>query len=177
MKRIELAFYRRGSQQNLVLGWVFLGIVLLLGGVLLNQYNRLQGEQQRIKRSLAQQHERERPLSVRTQEITPQLQRAGRVIEQLSFPWDKLFKTLESSINEDVALLSVQPDLAGHVVTLNAEARNWDAMLAYIRRLEKSNFFNGVHLLSHQLQQNDEQRPVRFILNCIWRGDELQPPP
>lgn len=82
--------------------------------------------------------------------------------------WDKLFKALESSMNEDVALLSVQPDAVGGTVALDAEARDWDAMLDYIRRLNEGKFFTGVHLISHQIRQSDPQRPVRFALSCTW---------
>ena len=89
------------------------------------------------------------------------------------FPWDKLFKALETSMDKDVALLSIQPDVAGGVVILSAEARDWNAMLGYIRRLGEDKFFTDVHLVSHQIQQSDPQKPVRFVLSCAW--DILRP--
>ncbi len=91
------------------------------------------------------------------------------MIAQLAFPWDALFGALESSMNDDVALLAVVPDVKGGTITLNGEARDWDAMLDYVRRLgTAAAFFSDVHLVSHQVQKSDPQHPVRFVLLCTW---------
>lgn len=172
MRRIELDFHKGRSKRNRAMGWALLVFGLLVGVSLVIQHNKLKTQQQRIKTVLAQQHERQQGLSsnMDAKEIEPQLQGAAGVIEQLSFPWDKLFKTLESSMNEDVALLSVVPDVKGGTITLNVEARDWTAMLDYIRRLGEDKFFAGVHLVSHQIQQSDPQHPIRFVLSCVTPG-------
>lgn len=179
MKRIDLDFHQGRARRKRTVGWALLAAGLLVVIGLVGQHNQLKKEQQRIKTTLAQQQERQQASSanVNVEEIAPQLQQAAAVIEQLAFPWDKLFKALESSMNEDVALLSVQPDIAGGIVTLNAEARDWDAMLDYIRRLGEDKFFTDVHLVSHQIQQADPQQPVRFVLSCAWASTLPQQSP
>lgn len=47
-------------------------------------------------------------------------------------------------------------------------------MLDYIRRLNKGEFLTDVHLVSHQIQQSDPQRPVRFVLSCAWPAPQLR---
>ena len=179
MKRLDLDFHPNRAKRKKAMGWLLLLAGLLLTIGLVGQHNKLKGEQQRIKATLTQQHERQQEPSahVDIKEIEPQLKQAAATIEQLSFPWDKLFKALESSMNEDVALLSVQPDVAGGIVILNAEARDWDAMLDYIRRLGEDKFLTDVHLVSHQIQQTDPQRPVRFVLSCAWPAPQLRQSP
>ncbi|MFA6921625.1 MAG: PilN domain-containing protein [Gallionella sp.] len=176
MRRIEIDFHNGRTRRNRAVGWLLLAIGLLIGIGLVNQHNKLQVEQQRIKMSLAQQDERQQKLSSNADArgLEPQLQGAVVVIEQLSFPWDKLFHALESSMSEDVALLSVMPDVKGATITLNVEARDWSAMQDYIRRLGEDKFFSDVHLVSHQIQSADPQRPVRFVLLCTWASSEAK---
>jgi len=170
MKRLDLDFHQNQTKRKKAAGWLLLLIALAVAIGLVASHNDLKKEQQHAKATLTQQHERRQETSnaADIKELEPQFQRAAAVIEQLSFPWDKLFKALESSMNEDVALLSVQPDVAGGIVTLNAEARDWNAMLDYIRRLNEDKFLTDVHLVSHQNQQSDPQHPVRFVLSCAW---------
>lgn len=170
MKRLDLDFHRDSTKPRKAAGWLLLLAALAAAIGLAASHNDLKKEQQHAKATLAQQHERGQETSntADTKEIEPQLQRAAATIEQLSFPWDKLFKALESSMSEDIALLSVQPDVTGGIVTLNAEARDWNAMLDYIRRLNEDKFLTDVHLVSHQNQQSDPQHPVRFVLSCAW---------
>lgn len=179
MKRLDLDFHPDSAKPRKAAGWLLLLAALAVAIGLVASHNNLKEEQQRAKATLVQQYERGQETSSATDtgELEPQLRHAAAAIEQLAFPWDKLFKALESSMNEDVALLSVQPDVAGGIVTLNAEARDWDAMLDYIRRLGENGFLTDVHLVSHQIQQSDPQRPVRFVLSCNWPASRLSPVP
>lgn len=179
MKRLDLDFHPDSTRPRKAAGWLLLLAALVAVIGLAASHNDLKKEQQRAKATLTQQHERRQETSnaADIKELEPQLRHAAAAIEQLAFPWDKLFKALESSMNEDVALLSVQPDVAGGIVTLNAEARDWNAMLDYIRRLNEGEFLTDVHLVSHQIQQSDPQRPVRFVLSCNWPASRLSPTP
>ena len=170
MKRIELNLYTGRAGRHGVIGWalLILGLIAVVG--LIVQYNKLKTEQQKISALLMQQHDRQHP-SVSpgdTKALGDQLERAAEVIEQLAFPWEPLFKTLESNSTEDVVLLSIQPDIKGGVITINAEARDWPTMLTYIRQLGADKFFTDVHLVSHQIEQTDTQKPIRFVLLCAW---------
>jgi len=179
MKRIELDFHHGRAGARRAGGWALLVVGLLVVIALMGHFNKLRKEQQRIKTTLAQQAERQQASSARVdvKELEPQFQQAAAVIERIAFPWNRLFKVLESSAGEDVVLLSVHPDVAGGTVTLNAEARDWNAMLDYIRRLGEDKFFTDVHLVSHQIQANDPQQPVRFVLSCAWVSTPIQMTP
>lgn len=152
------------------------GIVLLTASLVLaaflsyfyatafREHQRIQTEVTRI--SAAKRLSRDQ---VSDPQIAETWKRATAVIEQLSFPWNRLFFTLESATVDDVVLLAVQPDLQTGVITLSGEARNWHAMVQYLRRLKDDRFFTSVQLANHQIQQNDPQKPVHFILLCTWR--------
>jgi hypothetical protein len=169
MRRVDLDFRKTRARSNTATGLLLLLTGLLSAAWIVDTYNSAKIEQQRIKSELAQSAKpQDSPLGNIDQEAKQQLQQASSVIEQLSFPWNKLFQAIEENSGEDMALLSIQPDLAARTVMLDAESRNWSGMVSYIKRLEEDRFFSNVHVVSHQTQQSDPQRPVRFKLSCTW---------
>jgi hypothetical protein len=100
-----------------------------------------------------------------------EVQHANQVLRQISLPWDALFSAVEASGGKDVALLSMEPDLKKGTVTISAEAKDFDAMLEYVRQLGKREVFGSVLLQRHQVQQTDPQKPVRFSLRAMWKGE------
>ncbi|MDP1633838.1 MAG: hypothetical protein Q8L69_04050, partial [Gallionellaceae bacterium] len=86
-----------------------------------------------------------------------------------TFPWGRLLKVLESSAGEDVALLAVEPDTTNYQVKLEAEARNWDAMIDYVGKLDGGGAFSKASLVSHQVDKSDPQIPIRFVVLCELR--------
>jgi hypothetical protein len=121
---------------------------------------RLAGHRARALQPATVQAAREQALEV---------QHANQVLRQLSLPWDTLFKAVESSGGKDIALLSMEPDLRKGTVTISAEAKNFDAMLEYVRQLGKRDVFDSVLLQNHQVQQTDPQKPIRFSLLAVWK--------
>jgi Tfp pilus assembly protein PilN len=168
MRPIELRFYQGSTSTKKIIGWMALVISLFVTLGLLSHYIKLKDERQNIQSILAKQQARTPEISISSdgKKLQAQMESASLAIEQLSFPWDKLFHALESSTNEDVVLLAVQPNVTSGSISLNAEARDWDAMLDYIRRLEANSFFSNVQLLNHQVQHDDPQQSVRFTLSC-----------
>lgn len=102
--------------------------------------------------------------------VTPEADAArrkiGEVNARLTFPWDRLLKMLESSAGEDVALLAVEPDTTNYQVKLEAEARNWAAMIDYVGKLDGEGAFSKASLVSHQVDKSDPQMPIRFVVLC-----------
>jgi hypothetical protein len=121
---------------------------------------RLAGHRARALRPVTPDAAREQALEV---------QHANQVLRQLSLPWDTLFKAVESSGGKDIALLSMEPDLRKGTVTISAEAKNFDAMLEYVRQLGKRDAFDSLLLQNHQVQQTDPQKPIRFSLLAVWK--------
>ncbi|MFA5240746.1 MAG: hypothetical protein WC029_02590 [Sulfuricella sp.] len=97
------------------------------------------------------------------------VQHANEVLRQLSLPWEGLFQAVEMSGGRDVALLALEPETANRSVKIGGEAKNMAALLDYIKRLEQREVFGAVYLQSHQVQQQDPDKPVRFALLAAWR--------
>lgn len=155
-----------------------LGAALLLAGaaalvVPLDRHARLDDQ-------LAAEHEKAasvdragarrqaRPTRVDDRQLATEIDRANAVVRQLSVPWSQLFMALESCDCKDVALLSVDPDIDKSIVKIGVEARTLDAMLGYVAHLEAQSVFGAVSLVSHLVQQQDVDRPVRFIVLAEW---------
>lgn len=94
---------------------------------------------------------------------------ANEVLRQLSIPWESLFKAVEASGANKVTLLALEPDIAKHQVKISGETRNYKALTQYIARLQEQPVLGAVYLQSHQVQQQDEDKPVRFSLLATWR--------
>ena len=107
---------------------------------------------------------------------TPELQQEARfandILMQMALPWGSLFKTLESSNTDKIALLAIQPDAGKHSVKVNGEAKDFTALLDYIQQLEQDKTLTDVALLNHEIDQQTPEKPVRFALTANWR---LQP--
>lgn len=94
---------------------------------------------------------------------------AEAVVRELTLPWAPLLRTLEEAAMRDVAILQLQPDAHLRVLKLTAEARSQEAMFRYLRRLAASKNLGETHLVSHQVQRDDPQRPVQFSVQATLR--------
>jgi hypothetical protein len=102
--------------------------------------------------------------------LDEQVKNAEAVVRQLTLPWARLIQTIEAAGNNDVAILQLQPDAQQRILRITAEARNQDAMVDYLRRLSQVDGFGHVHLLNHQVQQDDPHRPVQFAAQASFRA-------
>lgn len=99
-----------------------------------------------------------------------EVKQANQVVRQLDLPWNSLFKAVETSGGQSIALLSLEPDLQKGTVKISGEARDFDALLTYVRELSKREVFGSVVLQQHQIQQDIAEKPVRFSLVAHWKG-------
>ena len=100
--------------------------------------------------------------------LQQQIRQANAILQQLALPWDALFQTLEATRDQDIALLSIQPDAAKQSVRIGGEAKNLTTLLAYITRLEQGRVLDHVYLTSHEVRTQDAEQPVRFSLAAHW---------
>lgn len=174
MRKIALDFQRKPS---LSLGGVALLLVaLMLGGTLFVNYSDLAVEVERSETSLAKLeglsgHKAASPAKPGELPYGAEIKRANEVIDQLARPWDQLFGAVEEAAGKDIALLAIQPEKNKGIVTISGEARTVAAMLDYMRRLNQVKPLRNVDLLSHQIQQQDPQKPVHFNLSAKWIMD------
>jgi hypothetical protein len=107
--------------------------------------------------------------AVAGEQLAQEVTRANEVLRQLTLPWEELFQTVESVAGRKVALLALEPDMEKRLVKISGEARDMPALLNYITQLEAQEAFGAVYLQSHQVQQRDPDKPVRFALLAVWR--------
>ena len=99
-----------------------------------------------------------------------EVKQANQVVRQLGLPWNALFKAVEASGGQSIALLSLEPDLQKGTVKISGEAKDFDALLKYVRELSTREVFGSVMLQQHQIQQDIAEKPVRFSLIAHWKG-------
>lgn len=105
-----------------------------------------------------------------TDVLKAELARASDTVRALKLPWSEVFGALEAASSADVSLLALDPQPDKRMLKLHAEARNMEAVLAYLRALAGNPVFLAVNLQSHQVQQADPLHPVRFLVLVEWRA-------
>jgi Tfp pilus assembly protein PilN len=172
MRKLHLDFSSPRRQRINIGGIILFAAGLLAAAWIVKSHNEAKTEQLQLQSAQERRHRAEASIQRPSMEAdaTIQYQKAAAVIDQLSFPWDRLFSAIEKNTTSDVALLSIQPNLEAKTIALDAESRNWSSMLAYVKRLEEDGFFSDVHLINHQTQVADPQRPLRFRLECRWQS-------
>jgi Tfp pilus assembly protein PilN len=108
------------------------------------------------------------PTAIEAQRSGLEVKRANEILSRLKLPWNELFASVEGAAQPNVALLSIESDTEKGRLKISAEARDVPAMLEYLRYLGKQSALADVYLQSHQTQQQDPQRPVRFVLGADW---------
>ncbi len=98
-----------------------------------------------------------------------EIKHANEVLSQITLPWDSLFQAVEWSAGKDVALLNIEPDADKQEVKISGEAKNIAALLNYIKHLSAQEVFSSVYLQSHQVQEREHEKPVRFALVVAWK--------
>jgi len=149
------------------LGWGLLAVSLGIAALLAAEFRATQTELARLEDRVERLRARASraaadPQSARL--LREELQRARAVTQQLSLPWGRLFQAVEGAAGRQVALIALQPESGQGVVRITAEARDLAEALAFVRRLSATRQLRGVHLAGHQIQTEDAQRPVRFVV-------------
>ena len=101
-------------------------------------------------------------------EINTELESANQIVSRLNTPWADLFSALETVYSDDAVLLGADLDPVGRQVRLTAESRNTDSMLEFVRQLRASKVLGDAYVVSHSINQQDMQRPIRFTVASHW---------
>ena len=166
MRRVTLDFQPR--RRIAWLGWLLLALSAIAAGRLVLQFGALQADVARVEGRAARLESRVegrdsgRPRSA--QASAEEFVRARAVARQLTLPWNDVFDAVETAATAKVALIALQPDGEQETVRITAETRNLDDALAFVRRLQATRRLNRVYLASHQVQTQDAQQPVRFVV-------------
>jgi len=95
---------------------------------------------------------------------------AETAVRQLTVPWGGLIQAVEGAASEHVALLHLQPEAGQRVLRIAAEARHREAMFEYLGALASAKGLTQVHLVKHQVQLDDPQRPIRFSVQASFKA-------
>jgi len=167
MQRLELDFRagRRGAAwAGRILALVAVAFALDVGASYIGHRNALQRIETELTRASAAAG------SVRAGPVSPEEWRAAReTLERLSLPWNNLFRALESSAGEDVALLAIEPDPRSGTAVVTGESRDYDAALKYIARLGEHEALKHVYLVKHELRPESSRRPLLFSVSASWK--------
>ncbi len=107
---------------------------------------------------------------LKPEEIALAWKKVSEVSEQLQIPWSSLFSTIgKASATESIAYLTIEPDPQKGKIIIEAEARHFDSMLDYFQAMQASNIFEDVTLLSHFINSNVAEKPIRFRLSARWK--------
>ncbi len=169
MKRLELDFIAR-PRRPLWPGVLLLAVSLAIAGALGMHYHNVQLELERLETAGGLLSAQRRPQrAIPKERVEEAAKNAETVVRQLTLPWALLVETVEQASTGDVALLQLQPDAQQRTLRLTAEARHQAAMLEYLRRLGAAKVLTDVHLVSHQVQREDPQHPVQFVVQAAFR--------
>jgi Tfp pilus assembly protein PilN len=174
MRPIRMDF-SRDSDAPSATGVTLLRLGLVAAVVSAACYVTVSGEIDRLEARASETNGKARKMPARltespgdAREMQQEIKNANQVVQQMTLPWDRLFKELEAAASKEVALLTVQPDVGSRQVRISGEARNFKAMLDYARRLEQTEMLRDVVLLGHEMKPQDPQRPVAFSLIAGW---------
>ncbi len=180
MRRLILQFPDNGQQDRRIELAILLVSILVLISVFyqfrqvseeVNYWNirveRLE-QQQKPKvthRTRASSRNRGREIG---QEIRKEIVKANAILGQINLPWEALFNSVEQAINEDVALLTLQPNIGSQSLRIGGEARNMSVLLDFVEAIEREAIFKNAHLLNYKIKQDNPHRPINFLLTASW---------
>ena len=150
----------------------------MLAGVLL-QFRQVTEEvnhwTNRVERLEKQQQQKAAPRTRSTprikefsQEIRKEITQANAILDQINLPWETLFDAIEHAATEEIALLSLQPNVASRTLRLSGEAKSMSELLDFVEALERELIFENVHLLNYKVKQDNPHRPIIFLLTAAW---------
>jgi len=171
MRRLNLNFQQAPNQPRRVAGWALLlaGLALLVEmGI---SYDRLQNEREgmikEIRTSKLHLNAPWRPTASR-QFTEKDFETARQIIGRLSAPWESLFSGLESIKNNNVAILSIEPDTQSGLLRIAGEAKDYASVLTFVAQMRTRKPFSNVFLQQHEIKRDDPQHPVSFTLSTRW---------
>ncbi len=173
MRTLDLDFRRQNHRTK------WLGIAILTAGIAAAAIAGLQHMRLAEELALAQTGLRQSENAARRQgtvkssaaqlqQLERTMKRAREVASALKLPWHELFAGVEAAKLPGVALLSIESDSVKRQLKITGEAKDLQSMLEYVHLLGQQPKLVNTYLQSHQVQQQDPQHPVRFVLGTNW---------
>lgn len=168
-RRVELD-YIAPARRPVWAGLAVLAFSLVIAAGLFARHQEAQQELARLETEGGLILPQRQPAKAISKErLEDETRNAEAVVRRLTLPWASLISTLEEAATREVAILQLQPDAEQRLLKVTAEARNRDAMFEYLRRLSAAKGLADVHLVSHQVQMEDPERPIQFSVQAGMR--------
>jgi hypothetical protein len=171
MQRLEMNFQKPANPPRRIAGWFLLFVGLTLQIEMGVTYFKLKSDRDTMSHMvLVSKPRSEVPGETPSyKKFTDKDFEVGQqIITRLSAPWDAFFSGLESVNNEQVAILSIDPDIQSGLLSINGEAKNYATVLNIIAQLRTTKPFSEVFLTSHEIKRDDPQHPVSFSVSMRW---------
>jgi nitrate reductase NapAB chaperone NapD len=174
MRAIYLDFAT--SRKPSVLGLVMFALALL---ALLTVWQRHQNINQQLamldpsilqlKASKGLQHAEPKLQAKSSADLLAKIEEAKKLASLLMIPWGDVLNALEAAALNDLALLAIEPDAKKRQLKITAEAKNKDILFSYLEKLEASDELTNVYLLKHEIVEDVDQHPIRFVAVATWK--------
>ncbi len=150
-----------------LLGAALCASAAFFGNRALERQHARESQQRRVEQRLAVRAAAPAPVAAVT--IAPaQAAAVNAAVRQLNLPWRELQDAVAAATPPTVALLALEPDARKYVLKLSAEAKTSEQMIEYIQDLKEQEFFTGVVLTRHEINDQDANKPIRFQLEAQW---------
>jgi hypothetical protein len=170
MPRVELD-YAAPARRAPWAGLAVLAVSLAVAGVMFESYRGVGAELARLQAQSGRAGpERREARTLSKEQLAAEAKSAEAVVRQLTVPWAGVVQAIEQATMREVAILQLQPDADTRSLKLVAEARQREAMFEYLRRLAAARGLSDVHIVSHQVQRDDPQRPIQFAVQASMKG-------
>jgi Tfp pilus assembly protein PilN len=167
MRALDLELARRRPRWP---AWLMAGVGAVLAFDALSSYLGLREQAQELTRQRSSHVARALPAEAMTEETRREYEAARRLLLDLALPWERLFGSIEGAVDQDTALLAIEPDAAKQTLQITGEARDYLAVLAFMARLEQDRMLTRVHLVNHELREDAPEQPTQFTLAANWRS-------
>ena len=159
------------------IAWLLVGILIVAAVVwsyrdvlemIQRQEDRLELLGNQLKRKVRAREQRVED----TKRLDPELAVAKAVLRRLALPWEEVFMALEQATlahRDRIRVLGVQPDVDKGVVMISGESEDFEVLMDYLKRIEKSGVLTRVRLVNHQIQVDVAGRPIRFYAVGAWK--------
>ena len=110
-----------------------------------------------------------REVAASTPAAREQARQISVAFSELTVPWQDLLSIVEGYGERDVALIGIDQSPAQGQIRITAEAKDFDAMVRYLKYLQGSALLREAVLNTHLVETTTPGVPVRFQITAIWR--------
>jgi hypothetical protein len=167
MRPIRLDFVREGSHASpaalvsLVLGALALGAALWNYSAARSEHDELASA---LRTSAPAVETSGAGDETRRRADEAEAKRASALLASLGVPWPALFTALESVAGNGVVLTGLQPEAEARRVRITGEARRFEDIPDYARRLQDTRTLTNVTILAHDTRESR----ITFTLQADW---------